>query len=109
MSPLYIIASIGGLGIIAFLAVKLFSADGKKMLEKFRGRKVKGVLDKLKATEKKQNSIMVKVGTDEKVSKESRDEIINIQEKAKAEIEAALKRDNIKDTTAEIETLWGQI
>jgi len=109
MSALPVLLSVsGGLGIA--LAFFKWGSGGKinifaKAHELFQKEKVEEIVE----IEKKQNTIKTEIATKEKVSKESKKKIEDIQTKAAEKIEEILKEDNVENIHKIITSDWEDI
>lgn len=108
MKVMYGFLAFGGLAGLTLLVIRLLSGDSK-ILDALKKTKVDQLLKKNKVATQKQNEIVMRVVTDEEVGEAVKVEIEEIQKRAKKDIDNALKRNNIKETTAQIQTLWKEI
>ena len=109
MSVLPVLLGIGGgLGVAYFFYA--WGSGGKvNVLAKVHKIFQKKKVEEIKGIEKKQNVIRTEIATKEKVSKESKKKIEDIQDKIVKEIEEVLKEDNVENIHKSITNDWEDI
>ena len=95
----------GGLAAIAYLFMSFINkkSDITEVVHKIT-QKIKQ--SKIKIIEKEQVQVVKKIEDNEKLSEETKKEIVEIKKKANVEIKEILKKDNFEDLVEEVDELW---
>jgi outer membrane translocation and assembly module TamA len=108
-SALTVLIGIGGLGTLAYFLFNWGSGGKANLIAKAHEIFQKKKIGEITGIEKKQNVVRTEIATKEKVSKETKKKIEDIQEKAAKEIEEVLKEDNVENIHKSITSDWEDI
>jgi len=105
MNIIYGILGIGGLAGIAYLWT-LYANKKSDINEVINNIIRKFKEDKIEVIEKDKVIVVNKIENNEKLSEDTKKEIIQIKEKANIEIKEILKKDNFEDLINKVDELW---